>query len=313
MLRLSKKFIFRYFLQLIIAGVFIASAWFKLAPIEPFELTLVDSGLIPWSLAPYAARLLLSMEVIIGVALLVNTRFTIYFLKAALYLTLFFCIYLLLLWYFRGNDINCGCFGTSLSLTPLESLVKNALLILINLGALRLYSKNTYSLKWAYVVGGISLLIAPFVLNPVDGYFSRPDNTEYPYPLKTEIIPDTIIDKLPYDLRQGEHLLAFLSVTCPHCKVAAKKISVAQNQYELPPVLAFFIGEPSKMENFKFESGSNLPYLMYRENSFFKFNNGVLPTMLLVKDGQVIKRWTGSSFSYEEIERIPDYLRQVEE
>ncbi len=305
----SKSFIARYILQILVSVVFLASAWLKLYPIEPFELTLVDSGLVPWSIAPYAARLLLSVETFIGVGLLFNTRYTLVLLKSALYLTLFFSIYLLLLWHFRGNDINCGCFGAKLSLTPIESLVKNAVLIVLILIAIKLYSPIQRGFKWLYVIGLLGLCVAPFVLNPLEGYFSTPDNTEYPYDFKSEIIPDSILSKVPFDIEKGTYILPFLSVTCPHCKVAAQKLTVAKRKHELPRIHAFFIGGEKKMEKFRFESSSELDYTMYQEESFFKFNNGVLPTVLLVVDGEVIRRWSGSGFTYEEIGKIPDYVK----
>lgn len=306
---INKKFIFRYFLQILLSAVFLFSAWLKLSPIEPFELTLVDSGLVPWSLAPYIARLLIALEAFLGIALLFNTKFTRLVLKASLYLTLFFCIYLLLLWWFRGNDVNCGCFGTEFSMTPIESLLKNAVLIVSILGVIKLLPSISSSFKWVYLVGGLVLIATPFILNPPDGYFSSVDETVYPYKLRTELIPDTIQERVPFNLEEGEYLLAFLSVSCPHCKVGAQKLWVASKTHDLPRIHAFFIGDEDKMNDFKFESNSDLPYTMFRENSFFKFTKGLIPTFILVKDGQVLKRWSGSDFSYDEISKIPKYLK----
>ena len=305
---IDKKFALRYLFQLLIAAVFLVSAWLKLAPIEPFELTLVDSGLVPWSISPYAARLLIALEAFIGVGLLFNTKFTKLLLKSGLYLTLFFCVYLLLLWWFRGNDVNCGCFGTRFSMTPIESLLKNALLIIISLGALRLFTPTPRNFKSIYIVGGLAIAALPFILNPPDGYFSNIDETQYPYKLRTELIPDTIKANIPFNMEEGEYLIAFLSISCPHCRVGAQKLSVAAKKHDLPRIHALFIGDESKMDEFRFESNSNLPYTIYRENSFFKFTKGVLPTFLLVKNGQVLKRWSGAAFSYDEIAKIPSYL-----
>lgn len=305
---LNTRFFLRYALQIILSVVFLLSAWLKLYPIEPFELTLVDSGIVPWSLAPYVARILIGVEGFIGIALLLNTKNTLPILKSALYLTLFFSVYLLLLWWFRGNDVNCGCFGVEYSMTPIESLLKNAVLIIVILSAIKLFNYPTRNYKWAYAVGLIALIATPFILNPTDGYFASYDETQYPYKLQTELIPDTILSKVPVNLNQGEYILAFLSVTCPHCKVGAQKLSVASKKLDLPQTHAFFIGDEDKMEEFKYKSNSDLPYTMYRENSFFKFNKGQLPTFLLVKDGMVLKRWAGSDFSYEEIAKIDAYL-----
>ncbi len=304
----DKKFTLRYFLQVLLSSVFLISGWLKLAPIEPFELTLVDSGLVPWSLAPYAARLLIALEAIIGIGLLANTKYTRLVLKSALYVTLFFCVYLLLLWWFRGNDVNCGCFGTQFSMTPIESLLKNAGIILLTLIVLKWYGEPQKKYTWAYVLGCLAIISAPFILNPPDSYFSTIDETVYPYELRVELFPDTIKEKIPFNIEEGEYLIAFLSITCPHCKVGSQKLSVASAKHDLPRIHAFFVGDEKKMSDFQFESNSKLPYTMYRENSFFKFTKGVLPTFLLVKNGQVLKRWTGSGFSYDEIAKIPNYL-----
>ena len=126
-----------YTLRILVSALFIFSGIVKLYPIEPFELTLIDVGMSNWSFAPIMARLLIGTEIFLGLAVLLNTKFLPSVLKYTLILTGFFTFYLTLLWIFRGNNVNCGCLGSYILLTPAESIAKNLVLIVIILGAMK--------------------------------------------------------------------------------------------------------------------------------------------------------------------------------
>ena len=57
-------------IRLAVGLMFIFSGLIKLYPIETFELTFVDLGLVSWSGAPFVARFLISIEILVGVLLL---------------------------------------------------------------------------------------------------------------------------------------------------------------------------------------------------------------------------------------------------
>jgi len=57
-------------LRIVIFALFIVSAVAKMYPIWAFEKQLVDLGIASWCSAPYLARLLLGVELAIGIAIL---------------------------------------------------------------------------------------------------------------------------------------------------------------------------------------------------------------------------------------------------
>ena len=111
--------------------VFIYSGYTKLFPIEPFEYTFVDLGIGGWRLAPFIARFMIGLEFFIGLLLMANLyikRFTVKLIAATL---IIFCIYLIYVIINNGNNENCGCFGTAISMTPLQAIIKNAVMLVL--------------------------------------------------------------------------------------------------------------------------------------------------------------------------------------
>ncbi|MGZ3866818.1 MAG: MauE/DoxX family redox-associated membrane protein, partial [Bacteroidia bacterium] len=61
-------------LCILMGAVFVFSGYTKLNPIEPFEYTFVDLGVAGWRLAPFVARLFISLEFFIGALFLLNIK-----------------------------------------------------------------------------------------------------------------------------------------------------------------------------------------------------------------------------------------------
>mgnify|MGYP003657248256 CR=1 FL=1 len=153
-------------LRVLVGITFVFSAVAKLYPIEPFEIIFVDLGISNWILAPFIARLIIVIELVLGLSILFNTwaKNAIYYLaQGALIL---FTSYLIFLLITKGNDVDCGCFGSWLALSPLSSILKNGVLFLF----LFLIKKENYNkgLQWVFPL--LFLLIAlptVFALNRV--------------------------------------------------------------------------------------------------------------------------------------------------
>ena len=114
-------------LRVLLGLVFILSGYLKLYPIESFELNFIDLGVGNWYTAPFIARLLIASEFFLGLMLVFNQSLKKFTLKATIALLLFFTAYLGIQIIREGNTGNCGCFGTYLQMTPLESILKNIL------------------------------------------------------------------------------------------------------------------------------------------------------------------------------------------
>lgn len=137
--------------RLIVAVLFIFSAYTKLIPIEAFEKQLVDQGITNWCFAPILARCIISFEFFLGIAFLQNHYFKKFILPATSLMLIAFCIHLGYQMATQGNSGNCGCMGQIIPMTPLQALIKN----LITLGLLAyIYSKfnNTKEHKHRYPI-----------------------------------------------------------------------------------------------------------------------------------------------------------------
>ena len=289
--------------------VFIASGLTKLYPIEPFELTLVDVGLSDWLFAPFFARILIAVELFLGIAILFNTKYIRLVIQSTLGLTSFFTFYLLLLWAFRGNDMNCGCFGQFLLLTPIESIFKNLLLIILINAVLK--NQLIYSRKiiWAYPILFVFSFTLPFVLNTISFKQIKEDTALYPYPFQIELVSNDQLNELGIVWDENEYLLAFFSSSCQHCKNAAQKLAIEERKFEFPKVKVFIKGTPEEVASFFKESNASFPFIITNEADIIKLTKGSFPTFYLVKNGKVHKKWVGD-FSNKELDNLPEAIKK---
>ncbi|MGZ5242709.1 MAG: MauE/DoxX family redox-associated membrane protein [Bacteroidia bacterium] len=233
--------------------VFIFSAISKLYPIEPFEYTFVDMGIAGWQSSLFIARSFIGLELACGILLLANLwlrKFTIPFVIALL---IIFNIYLGLQIYKFGNNGNCGCFGELLQLTPLEGILKNIVLILIS-AFIYVYHKGLYFTKIKLVTAFVILtsLAMPFILNTVDIKTSAQHYSgELNYRLDIELLYNDEKNKPPQvELRKGKWVIVFMSLTCPHCRIAARKFHIMKAKNPDLPIHMVLNGEEANLEAF---------------------------------------------------------------
>src|ERR1035437_4715925 len=138
-------------LSVAVGATFLYSAYTKLYPIQPFEYTMVEFVHLPWMVAAIAARFLVGMEAGLG-ALIALHLFgkNKWALKTAFLILIIFSIYLISLWITAGNNVNCGCFGDAIWMSPSASLIKNAVLLIIA-GLLIRYHKG-FSFPWSKII-----------------------------------------------------------------------------------------------------------------------------------------------------------------
>ncbi|MBI3719484.1 MAG: hypothetical protein HY252_12950, partial [Sphingobacteriales bacterium] len=274
-------------LCILLGAVFIFSAITKLYPIEPFEYTFVDLGISNWKLAPFIARFFIGLEFFIGALLILNLRIKTTCKIAAAALALF-SLYLVGLIFLTGNKGNCGCFGNYFFMTPAQALAKNLIMLALlwllykYYDGVLLFSPSGYlpttyrrvALRMAnsplWGAGGlcyflaIASLITPHILNYVDMDYSEAYLSVHEDHYKLELdslYKNAKINVPPASLSTGKHVLAFMSLTCPHCRVAAKKMKIIKERN--PEISMYFIlnGDDNKIEPFFEEThAENIPY-----------------------------------------------------
>lgn len=285
-------------LSCVLGLIFIYSGYAKLTPvIETFEFSFVDIGVANWYTAPVIARLLIGLEFFIGVLLIANYHLKKFTLPLTIGLLLFFVVYLILQLFIFGNNGNCGCFGNHLKMTPLQAIIKNGVMIVVCCVIYFLYSgwKVKFNSLLLSIIG-VTVVILPFVFNPIDyAYTSNNLDEKVNYPLELDLLyhpEDTAKVEIPkVDVRKGKHVLAFMSLTCGHCRIAAKKFRLIKKNNPALPIYFVLNGDKGKYKEFIEDTkADNIPSSYCLGKSFIQLASTNLPRIYYLDNGVVIKK-----------------------
>ena len=168
-----------------------------------------------------------------------------------------------------------------ISMTPLASLGKNAVLLAV----------NGFLLRYKYKFGKKSWLT--WALLPA--LFAA---AVFVWPIQTE--PDEVVSKLPafentseIDFATGNYLVAVLNLSCEHCQEAAQELAELQRAgAALPQIVALFFEEgDTTVAEFNSITNSDYPYQMIDVNTFFDLIGSAPPRVYWVKNGKMMQFW----------------------
>jgi len=304
---MRKKSILSIIVMFLLGGFFVFSAITKMIPnVNYFDQTIQSQLGVSTPLSAFLARFIVGLELSLGVLLIAQQRGKRqWVLKSTLIMLVAFSLHLFFLYLKEGNDINCGCMGDLIEMSPLASIVKNIGLIMINfLLIISVKKRNTFSLN-SYVQ--LTLLVLPIaVIFMVDPMGQSPE-------VKWEKILNqgTSWDKNP-ELVSGRSLAPFLSLTCGHCLDAAKELNaIKKDSPELPIFLVFqsmaSVEETQDaFEYFEYESGIlEMPVYFANREGFVDFLVGLghsgVPVMVWLQDGRVFRHTSGAKINAKEM------------
>jgi hypothetical protein len=91
------------------------------------------------------------------------------------------------------------------------------------------------------------------------------------------------------DLRKGKHIIAFMSLTCPHCRKAAYLMQVIHRQYpDLPIYMVLDGADVHKKAFFEDTHSEAVPHLFYQHTEEFTALAGeAVPAIYWVNNGVV--------------------------
>jgi thiol-disulfide isomerase/thioredoxin len=293
--------------------IYIFSAYSKLFPIEPFEYTFVDLGVSNWKLSPFIARTIIGLEFFIGLLFVFQIGVRSFTSKLSIGLLSFFSVYLVILLIRNGNNSNCGCFGEMLPMTPIESIVKNVLLIGLSIVLLKWGFEANYRKAGKWVIAGLAItaVVYPYIRNVVDlgyseSYLVKKEST-YFMPLDT-LINNATVNKVPEELKKGKHIIAYLSSTCPHCRIAATKLRIMKEKNPDLPVYFVINGLDEDIQKFReYTKSTAIPWTKLKGKTFTYLAGLSWPTIVLINNQQVELDLTYFSLDQEEIE---EWLRK---
>lgn len=326
-------------LRVFLFALFVFSAVTKMFPLTPFEKQLVDLGFADWHTAPYFARLIIGIELGLGIALIQNhflKRFTI---PATALLLVAFCIHLSYQ-IAIGQGGNCGCFGQFIEMTPSEALIKNIITLAL-LGWLFFISKekksaNRFSfllLIWSFSTLFMFMVFpfAPFkeLTNVVVDTSSIPwEDEAAPVTQSTDTAqtqltnapavtvnpgPAAVVSKfaklnvfsgLKVKIDEGKRIVCFFIPGCDHCREAAKAIAELSKDPNFPKVYVYFGDEEvEKIDEFFQVAGKKYPYQVIGMGEFFTLMGaqGETPGILYLWNGNIQKSYFGDQFNKEDL------------
>ncbi len=284
------------FISVLLGAMFIASAWLKLYPIELFEYQITGSTFFGWDTSVFVARIIIAIEFALGILLIAayDLKRTI---PAMIVLLVVFCIHLVYLWASRGNQVDCGCMGEGISITPLQGILKNLGMIALGFVVYRWGHAYRFNIKQLNAYLLIVCATVVFILNPVDLNYAR---TYLNKPFEQFNLDLNSIynsqDKLRVehpseDVRNRQLVLSFLSASCPHCKIAATKISVIKRRNPEIPFYFFINGEDKDIETFLLKTEtSGIPHSRLNGPEFIQAAGLNLPVIYYYDKGAVVKQ-----------------------
>lgn len=259
--RPDTRHVIGFLLLFLLSAVFIFSATAKLIAIEPFEWTFMDLGL-PYAFAAFVARFFIGFEYLIALFLLAH-----FYLKRITYpATIAFLgvltVYLVLILVQKGNKGDCGCFGDALPMSPAMGILKNIGLIALTYTLVYLYPVKPYRFQAILsVIGGLGCMVIPFIVMP---------NSQKQVPVNLDVLYRDNAHQPAVELRKGKHLLAFMSLGCPHCRTAARILKKVYDEDSTAPIFLVLSGpESGETEFFNDTRAEKIPHMLFRGNEDF--------------------------------------------
>lgn len=288
--------------RILLGLFFIGSAIAKLFPMELFELKLINDGFVEWGGERILASAIIAFELFIGLSFFSpGSRRKLYYPIALLFMGAMTAV-LVRQYYLLGDDSDCGCFGGLLSMTPSQSLLKNAVIIAL---IVFLFYKDSAQTGKRWLIHGMIALV--LIFSGIYLGYPQPVSAPESNGQASDISTFTGISEFSdgkVDLIKGEHLVLFLSAGCDHCKEMAMRLHIADKSLKLPPVHFILWGSDDSVEEFFRVTQARYPYAVFDSREFFKFRVRGVPSAYFIRDGILIKEWNYKTFTVQELQHL---------
>ena len=128
-----------------IGSVFIIAAILKLISIDEFEIYIYSFNILSFLLTTFVSRIIIAAEFALGLLLILNRNCK-FIRRVTLIVLASFTLFLIYAAIFR-HDSNCHCFGELIQLNPIQSIIKNLILIVF----LIIGQQTTDNSQWSTV------------------------------------------------------------------------------------------------------------------------------------------------------------------
>ena len=290
MSNLSSSGVLRLTIRLLLGAFFIGTAVLKLLSIDNFEVYIYSFGLFSYTWTTFFSRLLIFIELFIGISLILKICF-----KQIWWLIMLmmagFTLFLVYAAIFR-NDSNCHCFGDLIELNPTQSIIKNIITIALLLLIRKEQSHDYKPLlrKWLVALTIVISFVISFVLLPMDmiynKIYSEKDN------VNTVAFYESLSDSTFADLQHGRYLINYALAGCKYCRIGAEKLTLMADRHQIPhDRIKFIIGGSDEAIALFFEitGTSDYEYWKIPAPEFMAITYGKFPLYVFIEDGKVVK------------------------
>jgi uncharacterized membrane protein YphA (DoxX/SURF4 family) len=275
-------------LILCLSAIFIYSGISKLFSLEAFEWTFMDMGIRNMLLASIIAHVFIGIEFMIGLFLLLHIYLKSFTYPVTLIMLVLLTAYLAVLIVQQGNTGSCGCFGDWIYMKPLDAIWKNlammaATIILMVIHPIKPYKNQ----EWISAIAGMAALVVPLVVSPLN-VDNKPTTANEPINLNY-LYKNTPPPSM--ELRTGKHIVAFMSLTCPHCRKAAYLMHILKRQHKDFSFFIVLTGHPDLQDEFfKETQATNLPFILMKDVDAFSVMAGNAVPAIYWINNSVIER-----------------------
>ena len=277
-------------IRLLLGVFFIGTAVLKLLSIDNFEIYIYSFNIFSYVTTTFFSRLLIFIELIIGVSLIMKIYF-----KQIWWLTMLmmvgFTLFLVYAAIFR-NDSNCHCFGDLIELNPTQSIFKNIITL-----ALLFIIKNEKShdykpvlKKWLVASTILISMVVSFVLLPMDVIYNRIYSEKEN--INTAAFYESLSDSTFNDIKRGRYLINYALAGCKYCRLGTEKVTMMVDRHGIShDRLKFIIGGSDEAISRFIEVTNTSDYQHWKipAQKFMAITYGKFPLYVFIEDGKIVK------------------------
>lgn len=190
------------------------------------------------------------------------------------------------------NDSNCHCFGNLVELNPLQSIVKNIIVIalLIMIKDEQSHDYKPVLRKWLMALTLVVSFVISFVLLPMDVIYNKiySDNEE----VNEVAFYESLSDSTYVDMRQGRYLINYVLAGCQYCRLGAEKSTMMLDRHGIShDRLRFFVGGSDEAISKFIEVTGTEDYEHWKipAPQFMAITYGKFPLFVFIEDGKIVK------------------------
>ena len=305
------------FISMLVGGVFIIAAILKLISIDEFEIYIYSFDILNFILTTFVSRIIIIGEFVLGLFLIlkINYRFA---WKTSFIILILFTLFLTYAAIFR-QDSNCHCFGEIIELSPLESIIKNLILIMLLLlsqrsaisyqqskvKSQRLESEfRVHRPKFLVLSSSFLVLIVVFIISPPDSIYKMIYSTEkevssidlhgsFDEVVKIDFEEDELaFDSISaFDVKEKQ-MIVIVSSGCKYCRLGVKKLSLIMKKENISSdnVDIFIWGIPESIVDFRKETMTeDFDYWHILPTNAIKVTYGRFPVFIMMENKNITK------------------------